>query len=76
MTKTEIIDFMRENEGIKVTHFLFTPEEYLYMKNGVVYSEEGYIFEDFYSEHRCDGLRIRSGNMWQNGWKLWRELQD
>jgi hypothetical protein len=38
------------------------------MKNGVVYSEEGYVFEDFYSENRCDGLRIRTGAIWDNGW--------
>ena len=68
MTKNEAIDFMRDNEGVKITHYHFAPEEYIYMKNGVIYTEENYIFEDFYSTSH-NGMRMRSGYCWQNGWK-------
>lgn len=73
MTKTEIIEFMRNNEGARVTHWLFAPEEYLYMKNGVIYTEEDYLFDDFYSENRADGMRIRDTDVWQSGWKEYKD---
>lgn len=72
MTKNEAIDFMKDNEGVKVCHYHFSPEEYLYMKNGVIYTEEGYIFEDFYSRSH-NGMRIREGKSWETGWKEYED---
>ena len=73
MTRTEMIGFIRENPYIKVTHILFLRDEYIYSKrDGCVYEEHGYLFEDFISE-RSNGLRMRSGGAWENGWLLYEE---
>lgn len=47
-------------EGHKVTHKSFTTKEYLYIKNGVVYSEEGYDFSETFEQYRFD-----------DGWKIY-----
>lgn len=47
-------------EGHKVTHKSFTTKEYLYIKNGIVYSEEGYDFSEQFEQERFD-----------EGWKIY-----
>ena len=50
MTKSEVIKYMRDNNYVKITHCLFESNEYIYMKSdGNIYTEEGYLFEDFNS---------------------------
>ena len=69
MTKLEALDYMRKNPYAKVAHRLFDENEYLYMKpDGKIYTEEDYIFEDFHSSYRFDGMRIRTSKEWRDGW--------
>lgn len=69
MTKLEALDYMRKNPYAKVAHRLFDKNEYLYMKpDGKIYTEEDYLFEDFYSLYRADGMRIRTSKEWRDGW--------
>lgn len=75
MTRTEMIGYIRENPYIKITHSLFSKDEYIYSKgDGHVYEEHGYLFEDFTSE-RSNGLRMRSGGLWETGWSLYKAEQ-
>jgi len=73
MTRTEMIDFIRENPHIHVTHPLFDESEYIYTGHaGNVYDENGYLFEDwgngFGSWISNNGIRLRSGDQWEDGW--------
>lgn len=69
MTKSDVLEYMRNNHFAKVTHWLFDEKEYLYMApDGKVYTEEGYLFEDFHSLYQFDGMRMRTGDSWEIGW--------
>jgi hypothetical protein len=69
MTNQEVIAVMLNNPYKKFTHTLFAPDEYIYSKsNGIIYDENGYVFEDWYSH--CDGMRIRTEGYWQEGWSI------
>ena len=73
MTRTEMIGFVREHPLTKVTHTLFSKDEYIYSKgDGCIYEEHGYLFEDWISE-RSNGIRMRSGDLWETGWSLYEE---
>ena len=67
MTRTEMIEFLNKNPNVKVSHSSFGSDEYLYQKNGYIYDENGYLFEDWWSK-RHNGLRMRSGDVWEDGW--------
>ena len=72
MTKSEVIKYMRDNNYVKITHWLFDSDEYIYMKSdGCIYTEEGYLFEDFHSFYRFDGMRIRTAASWEEGWSIY-----
>ena len=66
MTRTEALNAMQK--GHKVTHDYFSPEEYCYMKDGCIYTEEGYNVGGPKSEF----WSIRSGNDWEEGWHLYQ----
>lgn len=71
MTKDTMIVFMNENPNVKITHDLFSEDEYIYQKeDGKVYDENGYLFEDWYSDYIHDGLRMRTNKCWENGWRV------
>ena len=73
MTRTEMIGFARENPYVKITHYLFSKDEYIYSKgDGCIYEEHDYLFEDWSSE-RSNGMRMRSGGAWETGWSLYEE---
>lgn len=73
MTRDEMIEFIRKNPNVKITHESFNKDEYLYYLCGVIYDENGYVFEDFVPcSFRC-GLRIRIGDCWETGWSLYKE---
>lgn len=68
-----MIEFMKENPNVKFTHPLFSDDEYIYQKeNGNVYDENGYLFEDWYSEGvgQHNGIRMRIGREWNDGWEV------
>lgn len=76
MTRDEMIEFIKNNPNVKITHTHFSPDEYIYSRSsGRVYTEEGYLFEDWYSnEFRGhNGIRMRKGGNWENGWSLYKE---
>ena len=69
MTNQEAIKVMLDNPYTKITHRLFASDEYIYSKGDrVIYDENGYVFEDWYSH--CDGMRIRTEDFWQEGWSI------
>ena len=71
MDKLKMINTLKSNPGVKITHILFDKSEYIYMGNdGNVYDENGYLFEDWTSIGRCDGIRCRTGGYWENGWSI------
>ena len=67
MSWEEMVEFIKENPGAKVFHPLFSPREYLYSDGMNVYTEEGYLFDDFTtSGYRA--LRDRRGGSWETNW--------
>lgn len=66
MTKDEALAKMKQ--GFKVSNEYFTSDEFLYMKeNGVIMSEDGYNFNDWF-------FNIRKGEEWKlDGWSVYRE---
>lgn len=69
MTRQEAIKFMLDNPMRRIKHCLFSPDEYLYSYGGIIYDENGYVFEDWHSH--CDGMRIRTDRWWQEGWYVY-----
>ena len=79
MTRDEMIAFIKGNPNVKIKHEYFSPDEYIYSKeNGEVYTEEGYLFEDWYSSEFTghNGIRMRKGDGWETGWSLYKENED
>lgn len=73
MDRSTMIKIMKDNPGVKFCHGLFSKNEYLYCKeDGKVYTEEGYLFEDWFSEgtYKHNGLRMREGGSWETGWSI------
>jgi hypothetical protein len=75
MTYNQMIAFINTNPYKKVTHWLFGEDEYIYAnRGGVVFTEEGYVFENWKATDHChNGLRMRTDINWQTGWKLWEQ---
>lgn len=70
MTRMHMIEFLQENHNVPVKHFLFDESEFIYsVEDQCVYDENGYLFEDWHSIHH-DGIRIRKGGVWEDGWSL------
>ena len=75
MTRTEMIEFIKENHHVCITHPLFSYGEYIYSDtDGIVYDECGYIFENWDSVTNMwsgyNGIRMRTGGNWENGWYI------
>lgn len=68
MTYSEMIDYLENNPGRKVTHNLFAPGEYIYSDGFIVYTEEGYIFDDLH--YINNGLKLRKDGLWSTGWSV------
>ena len=65
MTRTEMLTFIRENPFVKITHRLFSKDEYIYGNGIHIYEEHGYLFDE--------GILMRSGGLWETGWSLYEE---
>ena len=74
MTRDQAIKLMMENPEAKVTHRLFSSDEYLYMIDGICYDEMGYIFDDGTIHH--DGLQMRKGDAWETDWDIYNDAVD
>lgn len=75
MTRSEMIEFIKENPYVHITHDLFDADEYIYSDiDGLVWDEHGYLFEDWdsvtnnWSGH--NGIRMRIGGSWETGWHI------
>ena len=69
MTRDQMIGFIKENSGIKITHELFGDDEYLVGRGNVVYDENGYVFETWIGTFH-NGIRMRTGGLWETGWSV------
>lgn len=67
------IDGLENKLNQKITHRLFGSNEYIYGKNGKVYDENNYLFEDWTSEGvgKHDGVRMRVDGPWEAGWSIY-----
>ena len=74
MNRLEMIDFIKSNPYIHISHPLFSHDEYIFsMNDGNVYDEQGYLFEDWYSPNNItgrNGIRERIGGSWETGWYI------
>lgn len=62
MTKEAAIQAM--DEGLKVTHRFFSPDEFIYKKNGEIHDEKNINMDSKFWE-------LRSGYNWLNDWELY-----
>ena len=70
-----MINFILENPNVPITHTLYDSDEYIFSKeNGLVYDENGYLFENWDSMvdkwTGWNGIRLRSGGNWEDGWSV------
>lgn len=57
-------------QGKKITHRLFTPDEYIFRQdNGRLVDEAGHVFID------SDFFSIRKNDEWEKDWEVWEEPQ-
>lgn len=70
MNYNEMIEFILSHPFVAISHTLFDDCEYIYLgKDGRVYDENGYLFEDWeWHPFTRNGLRIRQDGIWQSGW--------
>lgn len=70
ISRVEMIAALTSRPNVKVSHRLFTPDEYLYLGvDGNVYDENDYLFDDWTTPAIC-GLRMRTGGSWETGWYI------
>ena len=60
MSKEQMLEAMRN--GKKVTHDYFTSDEYIYLKDGKIVSEDGVTHDFFWLD--------RKGSNWETGWRI------
>lgn len=73
MDRAEMIVFIKKTPFARVTHPLFSDDEYIYCGfDRNVYDENGYLFEDWYSDGpgRHAGIRERVGGRWESDWTV------
>lgn len=79
MTRSEMIDTLKNCPHLPITHYLFADDEYIFSSmDGIVYDESGHIFENWASItdvwSGVNGLRLRTGGMWEDGWRIKTEM--
>ncbi len=67
MEKSQAIDRMLEGE--KITHVLFTPNEYMTISQD---DTELIVFEDGYTIHLADFYHDRQGKEWDDGYSIFK----
>lgn len=66
MTKNEA--YVAMEQGKKITHEFFDDNEFLYMKNGTIYMENGCRFNN--REDGYDGWEDRNSESFQTNWSI------
>lgn len=68
MTKKEMLTELAA--GKRITHMYFEPNEHIYMKDGEIHDEKGYVMSgpgyDFWTD--------RTGEAWETDWELYKHL--
>lgn len=73
LTREEAIAILRTNPYAKISHELFSKNEFLTGNGcGNVFDENGYLFEDWVSSH-ANGMRMRTDYLFKNGWYIKKE---
>jgi len=67
MNKSEAYKAMEQ--GKKITHMYFDSNEFLYIKDGVMYEENNNKFD--HREDGYDGWKDRSSGSFQEDWELY-----
>ena len=76
MTRTEMIAYIKANPYHKISHSLFSNDEYIYSGfDGYVYDENGNLFEEWTEPMRWDGIRERCGGAWEDGWYVKEKVE-
>lgn len=74
MTRDEMIEFIKKNYYVHITHPLFAEFEYIYSDtDGIVRDECGRVFESWDSLNMwsgANGIRMRTGGSWEIGWYI------
>ena len=75
MTRNEMIEFIKINHYVHISHPLFADCEYIYSDtDGIVRDECGRIFENWDSATNkwsgINGIRLRIGDAWETGWYI------
>jgi hypothetical protein len=76
MSKLAIIVYMYEHPFEKITHKLFTTDEYLYydINEDCIKDENQNVFETWVKEPcSYNGIMVRTEKHWEYGWKLYNE---
>ena len=74
MTRTEMIAYIKANPYHKISHRLFSDDEYIYSGyDGCVYDENGNLFEAWCD--RWDGIRERCDGPWEKDWYVKTEIK-
>ena len=73
MTATEAL--LEMYQGKKLTHSSFTDDEYIYMKNHDIYTEEGYNMGTVYGEfwQMRAGPNSEHPEQWAKDWEIYNE---
>ena len=64
LTKAEAYAAMQE--GKRISHIYFTPNEYIHIQYNLMYTEDGYSFDDEWQR--------RTQPEWQSGWFVWENI--
>lgn len=75
MTKNEAI--LQMKNGHRVKHYLFSDDEFIYMKDGSIHDESGYLMEckDAHGND-IDFWTDRTDEQWLDGWIVLPDLQN
>lgn len=60
MNKESVIQSMKDDN--KVTHKMFCSDEFVYMKDSIIYDENDYTMHDFWG--------LRTDAIWEKGWSI------
>jgi hypothetical protein len=72
MTQKDVINFMRENIDVKVTHQYFSPNEWIAInKEGEIYSEDGVNWGYINDPHHFEGTCLDpADDKFKEGWDM------
>lgn len=60
--------YIAMEQGKKITHMYFDDDEFLYIKDGTIYTEDNYKFDN--RDDGYDGWKSRDSEAFQTGWNI------